>query len=68
MMITHCNSIKEESTLRNQSAQQGFTLLELAVAMAVSAVVLLGIYASQTLQQDTFRNQTMVVDAQQNLR
>lgn len=68
MMTKRCNCTNEDSMLRIKSAQQGFTLLELTVAMAVSAIVLLGIYASQTLQQDTFRNQTMVVDTQQNLR
>jgi type IV pilus assembly protein PilW len=53
---------------RSICACRGFTLLELVVAMAVSGIVLLGIYTSHSLQQDTLRNQSMVVDIQQNLR
>lgn len=68
MMKAQPRSIQRIPISRIVAPQQGFTLLELAVAMAVSAIVLLGIYASHELQQNTFRNQNMVVDTQQNLR
>jgi len=71
-MINACSPFdsrkKHAAGFPSVASSQGFTLLELAVALAVSAIVLLGIYASHELQQDTLRNQSMVVHTQQNLR
>lgn len=71
MILASCHEKSSQnhgSHFRVLAERRGFTLLELVVAMAVSTIVLLGIYASHALQQDTLRNQTMVVDTQQNLR
>jgi type IV pilus assembly protein PilW len=50
------------------SDHRGFTMIELLVAMVISAIVLSAIYATHNLQQRTYRHQTMVVNTQQNLR
>ena len=50
------------------SSGKGFTLMELVIAMAISGVVLAGIYATHDIQQKTYRNQSMVVNTQQNVR
>ena len=47
---------------------QGFTLVELLIAMAVSSIVLAGIYSSYNSQQKAYVTQQQVVDMQQNLR
>ena len=46
----------------------GFTLIELMVAMVVGAVVIAVMYAVYTVQQRSFKRETMVVDAQQSVR
>jgi type IV pilus assembly protein PilW len=46
----------------------GFTLIELMVALVVGAVVIAITYSVYTVQQRSFRRETMVVDAQQNVR
>jgi type IV pilus assembly protein PilW len=46
----------------------GFTLIELMVALVVGAVVIALMYSIYTVQQRSFRRETMVVDAQQNVR
>jgi len=48
--------------------QKGFTLTELMIAMAIGALVLAGIYASHSMQQKTYRNESMILNAQQNVR
>jgi type IV pilus assembly protein PilW len=47
---------------------QGFTLVELLVAMAISALVMTAIYATFKNQQGTYILHELVASAQQNLR
>lgn len=47
---------------------KGFTLIELAVALVIGAIVLAGMYASYYVQQKSYKRQSMVVAAQQNIR
>jgi type IV pilus assembly protein PilW len=53
---------------RYLNPQKGFTLVELMVAMVIGAIVLAGIYASHSMQQKTYRNESMILNAQQNVR
>jgi type IV pilus assembly protein PilW len=46
----------------------GFTLIELMVALVVGAVVIALMFSIYTVQQRSFRRETMVVDAQHNVR
>ncbi|WP_407674591.1 PilW family protein, partial [Paraliomyxa miuraensis] len=39
--------------MSRRRAQAGFTLIELMVAMVVSAIVVLGVYAFSAIQQST---------------
>jgi len=50
------------------SPQKGFTFVELMVAMVIGAIVLAGIYTSHSMQQKTYRNESMILNAQQNVR
>jgi type IV pilus assembly protein PilW len=47
---------------------RGFTLLELLVGMAISALVMTAIYATFKNQHEMYINQGIIVSAQQNLR
>ncbi|UCF92649.1 MAG: PilW family protein [Desulfobacterales bacterium] len=53
-------------TLRN--ANNGFTLVELLIAMVIGIMVLAGIYAAFNSQQKSHVKEQQVVDAQQNVR
>lgn len=46
----------------------GFTLMELMVTLALTSIIIAVIYSAYTLQQRTFRRETLVVAAQQNAR
>lgn len=46
----------------------GFTLVELMIALVVSSVTVGAVYSVYTVQQRHFRNQQLVLTAQQNLR
>jgi len=48
--------------------QQGFTLVELLVAMAMAAIVMAALYSSFKSQQDSYVSQEVVAEMQQNLR
>jgi prepilin-type N-terminal cleavage/methylation domain-containing protein len=48
--------------------RKGITLIELLVALAVSGILLAGIYRTFVSQQHTFTVQDQVVDMQQNVR
>lgn len=48
--------------------QRGFTLIELLVAMAISGVVMAGIYSAYYSQQKSYIAQDQVAEMQQNLR
>lgn len=47
---------------------KGFTLIELMITMAVSLIIMTGIYAIYNAQSTAHRNQQIVVDMMQNLR
>jgi len=51
--------------LRNNT---GYTLIEILIAMAISGVVLTGIYQTYTNQMRTNNTQNQIVDMQQNIR
>ena len=50
------------------SSQRGFTLVELLVAMGLSAVVMAAVYSAYRSQQQSYIKQDLVAAAQQNLR
>jgi len=52
----------------NRRKEHGFTLVELLVAMAMTAVVMTAVYTLYKSQQDTYIAQDQVVEMQQNLR
>jgi prepilin-type N-terminal cleavage/methylation domain-containing protein len=55
--------------MRNRVKQNsGFTLIEMLIAMAMSAIVLTGIYSVYTTMMNTTVNETDLVDMQQELR
>jgi type IV pilus assembly protein PilW len=47
---------------------RGFTLIELMVGMAVTSILLAGIYTTYNIQTRSYKTQTMMVSVQQNLR
>lgn len=55
-------------TLRHLKTNTGFTLIEILIAMAISGVVLGGIYQAYTNQMRVNNTQSQVVDMQQNVR
>ncbi|XOF32940.1 MAG: prepilin-type N-terminal cleavage/methylation domain-containing protein [Candidatus Electrothrix sp. YB6] len=50
------------------SDRHGFTLVELMVALAISSIIVAGIYAAYTSQQRINQAQDQIVEMQQNLR
>ncbi|MFK5950520.1 MAG: prepilin-type N-terminal cleavage/methylation domain-containing protein [Methylococcales bacterium] len=56
--------MKINHILRNK----GFTLIELLVAMAISGIIMTGIYSAFTTQQDSYFAQDQVAEMQQNIR
>jgi prepilin-type N-terminal cleavage/methylation domain-containing protein len=55
-------------TSRSRSSQAGFTLVELLVSLAVTAVLILGILATFDLNNRVTHVQTNIADMQQSLR
>ena len=47
---------------------KGFTLVELLIAMAVSGIIMTGVYSAFKTQQDSYLAQEQVAEMQQNLR
>ena len=47
---------------------KGFTLVELLIAMAVSGIIMTGVYSAFRTQQDSYLAQEQVAEMQQNLR
>ena len=52
----------------NSSKEHGFTMVELLVAMAMTAVVMTAVYSLYRTQQDSYIAQDQVVEMQQNVR
>jgi len=59
--------MKPKSVISKLS-NQGFTISELLVAMAISGIVMAALYSTYHSQQRSFTTQAQVVDMQQNLR
>ena len=47
---------------------KGFTLVELLIAMAISGIIMTGVYAAFKSQQDSYLAQEQVAEMQQNIR
>lgn len=47
---------------------RGFTLVELMVALAMSTILIMAVYAAYTIQQKSHYTQSQVVEIQQNIR
>jgi len=47
---------------------KGFSLIEVMVALAVTSILMAGIYTTYNIQQRSYKTQTMIVSVQQNLR
>ncbi len=54
--------------IRGVMSNQGFTLLELVVAMALVGIIMAGVYATYFSQQKSYLVQDQVAAMQQNLR
>ncbi len=55
-------------TRRRGLSREGFTLLELMIAMVISTIVLGGVMASHSNQSSIHRTESQISDMQQNLR
>ena len=60
--------IRPKSSFQRFGSQDGFTLLELVIAMVIAGLVIAGVVATHIIQQKNYRTQTMVMNTQQNLR
>jgi len=49
-------------------SNRGFTLIELLVALAISGVIMTGVYSAFKSQQDSYLAQDQVAEIQQNIR
>ncbi len=52
----------------NLQKNRGFSLIELMVGLAVTSILLAGIYTTYNIQQQSYKTQTLIVGVQQNLR
>jgi type IV pilus assembly protein PilW len=66
-MLQYSNTTTQLSVDKSRT-NAGFTLIELMVALVVGAVVMAITYSVYTVQQRSFKRETMVVRAQQNVR
>ncbi len=54
--------------LKNIINNKGFTLIELMIGMAISSIVMAGVYAAYLSQSKSYNTQELTVDMQANLR
>jgi len=47
---------------------KGFTLIEVLIALAVSGILMVGVYTAFQIQQESYRTQDQVAEMQQNIR
>jgi type IV pilus assembly protein PilW len=59
---------KQHFAIKDRTGNNGFTLIELMVAIAIASVVMAGIYSMFIMQQRTQVTEQVVVDMQQTLR
>jgi len=57
-----------QPSFHNLRKNRGFSLIEVMVALAVTSILMAGIYTTYTIQQRSYKTQTMIVSVQQNLR
>jgi type IV pilus assembly protein PilW len=62
------NEMKSKSNRTYLLSEKGFTIVEILVAVAISSVVMAGVYSSYSFQQKSYVIQEGVAGAQQNLR
>jgi type IV pilus assembly protein PilW len=60
--------VSKRHEIRGVMSNQGFTLLELVVAMAIVGIIMAGVYATYFSQQKSYLVQDQVAAMQQNLR
>ncbi len=60
--------LKYDQTFKKQSCPMGFTLVELLIAMVVAIIAIGAVYTVYTVQQRSYGNQQLALEAQQNLR
>jgi type IV pilus assembly protein PilW len=58
----------KNSELKNLRRDEGFTLIELMIAMVVSGIVMAALYSAYTVQQQHAKAQEQVTEMQQTLR
>ena len=61
-------SIMKQHKNRHMTSSDGFTLIELLLAMAMTGIMMVVIFASFRAQQDSYLHQSDVAQLQQNLR
>ena len=66
--MIHGRVTGKAKTMKSPLSEKGFTIAELVVAMAISGVVMAGIYAAYYSQQKAYIAQDQVAEMQQNLR
>ena len=54
--------------MNNRSTHNGFTLVELLIVLAISGLIMTGIYSAFKSQQNSYLAQEQVAEVQQNLR
>ena len=54
--------------MNSKMSDSGFTLVELLIALAISGVIMAGVYSAFKTQQDSYLAQEQVAEVQQNLR
>jgi type IV pilus assembly protein PilW len=60
--------MKGKSNKTHLLSEKGFTIVEILVAVAISGIVMAGVYSSYSFQQKSYVIQESVAGAQQNLR
>jgi len=55
-------------TLSMKNANRGFTLVEMLVTLAVSGIIMTGVYTAFKAQQDSYLAQDQIAEVQQNIR
>jgi len=60
--------MRKKMAFGNHRQDAGFTLVEMMIALMMSAIIMLAVYKSAKTQQDTYIAQDQVVAMQQNLR